>query len=206
MPDPSWDSSRAAFTDAADWFVRTAACADGRWEATGLGVWTVRDLVGHTSRALLTVERYLAEPADAVQLGSPGAYVAAAMASVGAADAVAQRGRDAGAALGPAPAQEVAAIAQRVLQHVDAAGPDDVVGTPVGGMRLSAYLPTRTFELTVHTSDLCAALDLPLDVPPSAAEASVLLVCDLAVRSGQAGPLLRAATGRGGLPPGFSVL
>ena len=73
-------------------------------------------------------------------------------------------------------------------------------------MRLADYLPTRTFELTVHTSDLCAALDLSLDVPTSAGEVSLALLADLAVTTGRTGPLLRAATGRGALPPDFSVL
>ena len=36
----------------------------------GLGEWDVRSLVGHTSRALLTVETYLASPAEVVKVGS----------------------------------------------------------------------------------------------------------------------------------------
>lgn len=206
VADPSWDTSHTAYADAAAWFVRTTTSVDGRWDRPALGVWTVRDLVGHTSRALLTVESYLGVPADSVRLSSPAAYVTAALASIGDPDAVAQRGRDAGAALGEAVPQAVAGIAERVLARVAVAGPEDVVGTPVGGMRLVDYLPTRTFELTVHTSDLCAALGLAPDVPASAGEASLRLLADLAVTTGRAGPLLRAATGRGGLPPGFSVL
>ena len=31
-------------------------------------------------------------------------------------------------------------------------------------MRLSDYLPTRTFELAVHTADLAAVLGVPPDV------------------------------------------
>ena len=46
----SWDGSRRAFTDAAEWFVDTAALVGGRWSLPGLGEWDVRDLVGHTSR------------------------------------------------------------------------------------------------------------------------------------------------------------
>jgi len=59
----SWDDSRMAFADAAGWFVRTAAIVGDRWDRPGLGEWDVRSLVGHTSRALLTVETYLARPA-----------------------------------------------------------------------------------------------------------------------------------------------
>jgi hypothetical protein len=54
--DSTWLTSRAAFAEAADWFVGTAALVDERWTSAGLGEWDVRSLVGHTSRALLTVE------------------------------------------------------------------------------------------------------------------------------------------------------
>lgn len=97
-----------------------------------------------------------------------------------------------------------------------AAGPDvatrgreagEALGsTIVGGMRLGDYLPTRTFELVAHTTDLASALGVPLDVPPGPAWQTLELVAALAVDSGVAGPLLRAALGRQGLPEGFSVL
>lgn len=76
----------------------------------------------------------------------------------------------------------------------------------VGRMRLSDYLPTRTFELVVHGADLAAAIGEQADLPPSAAVQALRIVEDLAVRDGQAAPLLLAATGRTGLPEGFSVL
>ncbi|MDP9461967.1 MAG: maleylpyruvate isomerase N-terminal domain-containing protein [Actinomycetota bacterium] len=117
--------------------------------------------------------------------------------------AVAQRGRKAGAALGVDPAEAVEEITARVLARVDAAKDDVVVATPVGGMRLGDYLPTRTFELTVHTCDLAAALGQPLDVQPAAAVNSLTLLGELAAR---AGPLLLAGTGRGGLPDRFTAL
>jgi malonyl CoA-acyl carrier protein transacylase len=73
-------------------------------------------------------------------------------------------------------------------------------------MRLRDYLPTRTFELTVHTADLADALGEAADLPATAATQSLLLVADLAVGSDLAAPLLRAATGRGGPAAGFTVL
>ena len=72
-----WNDSRRAFTDASDWFVRTAALVGDRWTRPGLGEWDVRALVGHTSRSLLTVETYLARPAAGVELASPTDYVRA---------------------------------------------------------------------------------------------------------------------------------
>jgi uncharacterized protein (TIGR03083 family) len=201
----SWDGSRRAFTDAAEWFVRTTALVGDRWGGPGLGEWDVRSLVGHTSRSLLTVEAYLARPATGVEVASPVDYFRVTRA-VAAGPAVAARGRDAGAALGADPAAAVAEIVARVLPQVDARDGTELVTTIAGGMRLADYLPTRTFELAVHTSDLARALGAPLEVPASAAAQALGLVTELAVAEGLAGPLLLAATGRPGLPAGYSVL
>jgi uncharacterized protein (TIGR03083 family) len=201
----SWDASRQAFADAARWFVGVAALVGDRWEAPGLGEWDVRALVGHTSRSLLTVESYLARPAAAVDVGSAPAYYRATRAIAAGPD-VAQRGRDAGAALGDDPAGAVADIAARVVPLVSGADGGALLTTIAGGMRLADYLPTRTFELVVHTADLAAALPVAADVPPSAARQALDLVAALAVDDGLAAPLLLAATGRSPLPRGFSVL
>ncbi len=181
----SWDDSRRAFADAAEWFVRMATLVGDRWDRPGLGEWDVRALVGHTSRSLLTVETYLARPAAAVGVASAADYFRATRA-VAADPAVAARGRDAGTALGTDPAAAVAEIAARVLPLVDTQDGTELVTTIAGGMRLVDYLPTRT--------------------PATAAAQALQVVADLAVADGLAGPLLLAATGRPGLPAGFSVL
>ncbi|WP_448612031.1 maleylpyruvate isomerase family mycothiol-dependent enzyme [Geodermatophilus sp. URMC 60] len=203
--DVGWDDSRQAFADAARWFVGTAALVDDRWSRPALGEWDVRALVGHTSRSLLTVEAYLARPATAVEVPSAGDYFRATRAA--AADpAVAARGRDAGAALGSDPAAAVAQIAGRVLPLVEARDGTELLTTIAGGMRLADYLPTRTFELAVHTADLATALGAPLDLPAAAAAQALRLAADLAVSDGLAGRVLLAVTGRAALPAGFSVL
>jgi uncharacterized protein (TIGR03083 family) len=199
-----WPESRRAFADAAAWFLRTVGLVGDRWGEPGLGEWDVRALVGHTSRSFLTVESYLARPA-AVEIESAAGYVRRIRAA--AADAaVAARGRDAGAALGADPAAAVAEIAARVLGLVERSDGGEPAGTIAGGMRLADYLPTRTFELVVHTSDLATALGLPPDPPAAPATQALRIVTDLAVSDGQAGLLLLAATGRPALPPGFSLL
>jgi hypothetical protein len=201
----AWDASRRAFADAAGWFVRTAALVGDRWNEPGLGEWDVRALVGHTSRSLLTVEEYLARPAATVNVASATDYFRATRA-VAADAAVAARGRDAGTALGADPAAAVAVIATRVLALVDTCDGTELVTTVAGGMRLADYLPTRTFELAVHTADLATALGSAPDVPATAAAQALHVVAALAVADGLAGPLLLATTGRSGLPAGFSVL
>jgi uncharacterized protein (TIGR03083 family) len=198
-----WDESRRAFTDAARWYVQTVALVGDRWNSPGLGEWDVRDLVGHTSRSLLTVEAYLAQPADTVAVGTPADYFRATRA-LAAGPEVAARGRQAGAALGADPAAAVAEIAARVLPLIDRCAGTELVTTIAGGMRLADYLPTRTFELAVHTADLATALELPADVPATAAAEALRLVTDLAIGDGGAGRLLLLTTGR--LVPGYSVL
>ena len=200
-----WDGSLRAFSDAAKWFVRTAALVGDRWDRPGLGEWDVRALVGHTSRSLVTVEIYLARPAAAAEMASAADYFRATRAAA-AGPAVAARGRDAGTALGADPAAAVAEIAERARALVDTQDGSEVVTTIAGGMRLGDYLPTRTFELVVHTADLATALGVPPDVPATSAAQALHIITDLAVADGLAGPLLLAATGRPGLPDGFSVL
>lgn len=201
----SWDDSVQAFNDAAEWFVAKAALVGERWSRHGLGEWDLRALVGHTSRSFLTVETYLARPASAVDVASAADYFRATRSAATGA-AVAERGRDAGSALGVDPASAVAEIAARVVGLVATHDGTELLTTIAGGMRLSEYLPTRTFELAVHTADVAAALDLPLHVPATAALQALQIVSDLAAADGKAGPLLLAVTGRTGIPAGFSVL
>jgi len=192
--DEAWNQTRMAFTEAARWFGGVVAHSEGRWDEPGLGVWDVRALVGHTSRALLTLETYLGTPAASVDVSSTADYYLATAA--GASDEeVAQRGRDAGAALGGDPVAGVAAIVGRVPPLLDAVDGDLVVTTIVGGIRLRDYVPTRTFELVVHTLDLASALGAAVEPPPAAASEALRVVADLAPRRGRAG-----------LPPGFTVL
>jgi len=51
------------------------------WSGPGLGVWDLRALVGHTSRALVTVLTYLDQPADTEAIDSPERYYALPQAS-----------------------------------------------------------------------------------------------------------------------------
>jgi hypothetical protein len=73
-------------------------------------------------------------------------------------------------------------------------------------MRLIDYLPTRVFELLIHTLDVAAVISLATTPPELATRVTSALLLDLALSSGKAAPLLLAATGRGPLPAGFSVL
>jgi uncharacterized protein (TIGR03083 family) len=199
---------RDAYNAATACFVDTVAqVGASQWEQPGLGVWTVRDLVGHTSRALLTVETYIRNPAAQVDLQRPVDYFLRAMESLADPAAVAARGREAGRALGAEPVQMVREIATRVLQQIQAVADTTLVSTPVGGMQLIDYLPSRVFELVVHTLDLATALSLEMTVPATAITVTLHVLADLAAQQpGKAAPLLLAATGRCALPDAYSVL
>ncbi len=198
---------REAYEHAARKFVDTVeqVRAD-QWDRVALGEWTVRDLVGHTNRALLTVETYLGQPAATVEVERSADYFIRASAALADPASVAARGREAGQALGADPAAAVREAAERVLARVGGAADDAHLTTPVGGMRLIDYLPTRVLELTVHTLDIAAAISTRVTLPEEAAALTLGLVADLvASRPDKVAPLLLAATGRQALPPGFSV-
>lgn len=200
-----WERARTAFFEAMHWYREVLAQVGDRWSEPGLGEWDVRALAGHTSRSLLTVETYLGKPAEAVDIATTAAYYEATR-QIAAGPDVAQRGRDAGTALGDDPVAAVAQIAARVLSLVAGLSGTELLTTIAGGMRIADYLPTRVFELVVHTADLAVALGVPSEPPPGPAALALGLVSDLAIAGGHAATLLLAATGRSEFPPGFTLL
>jgi len=147
---------RAHFLSAADSFVtQVAAISVASLGGPGLGDWDLRSLIGHTSRSLTTVEAYLQQPAEVVEVTSAAAYYRR-IGDSGAANspAVTERGRRAGAALGRDPAPFVRDLASRVSRELAGYADDYVTTTIAGGMRLDEYLRTRTFELVVHGLDI----------------------------------------------------
>jgi uncharacterized protein (TIGR03083 family) len=198
--------SRAGFSSAAEFFVGLVEqVKPEQWDAEGLGEWSIRDLVGHTARALVTTEAYLQAPSREVEIKGPAEYYRKIFAKATPTE-VAERGRLSGQELGPDPAGEVARIAARVLPAVARAPDTMMIETPVGGMRLVDYLPTRVFELTVHSLDLARALGIKVDLPTQAAASALHLLAHLAQNHPDPGVLLLAATGRHQLPAGYTVL
>ncbi len=197
---PTFTAAAHAVSDA------VARIPDDAWERPGLGEWTVRDLVGHTSRSLVTVIEYLARPvAEEVVRSAPAYYTAIAAADLDA-DAVTERGRRAARDLGDDPGARFRALADEAVRVAEATDPELVVHTIAGGMRVAAYLPTRTFELCVHGLDIAAATGVAVDLPPRAIEEVCALGAAVAAQRGLGPDLLLAMTGRRGLPPGFSVV
>lgn len=199
--------SRAAFEQAARFFVDTVArIGPSQWDEPALGVWSVRELVGHTSRSIARVEEYGQRRADRVDVARAADHYHISLAPAGANDQIAERGRVAGADLGAEPADAINAGLNRALGAIEGAEEDTIIAYDNGGMRLGDYLATRVLELTVHTLDIAEAIRVEVEPPREALAVTLHLLADLAADSGHGGKLALAATGRGLLPDRFSVL
>jgi uncharacterized protein (TIGR03083 family) len=183
---------------------------DHMWEGPGLDEWNLRDLVGHTSRSLVTVIEYLGRPVAEEALPSASAYLSATAAALSRgtfdASAVTERGRQAGRDLGEDPASRFRELVDEAVRVAEAADLELVVHTIFGGMRVASYLPTRTFELCVHGLDISAATGIAVDLPAVAVEEAASLASVTAAQRGLGPEVLLALTGRGSLPQGFSVI
>lgn len=183
-----------------------------RWEAPGLGVWSLRDLVGHTSSAGLgAVIETLDRPASSEDITSPEGYYALAK-SVDRATyqaAVASSIQDAqqqGERLGDHPGIAVQLLVDQAIAKLDTAEGDILIDSAAGGMRLHTWLPTRTFELAVHSLDIARAAGLPALLPDRVIADATVLAARIAIATGDGPSLLLAMTGRAALPREFSVV
>jgi hypothetical protein len=200
--------SRTSYLSAARSFVdQVAALPLDALEGPGLGEWDLRALVGHASRSLVTVETYLDQPAEVVDVPHAAAYYLRIAEAGGAnTSAITERGRRAGAAMSGDPAAFVRHLAARVDEKLSAYDDAYRLTTIVGGMRLDEYLRTRTFELVVHGFDIAAACAVGPAFDDDPLVDAATLAAEVAARSGRAADLLPALTGRARLPEDFTVV
>jgi hypothetical protein len=181
---------------------------DDGWDGPGLGDWDLRALVGHASRSLITVSTYLQSPAEREDVATPQEYyaqIADYMSNAGA-EAIAERGRQAGRDLGDDPARTVDELIDRVLGQL-ATARDPLIAVIGGlGIRLHTYLSTRVFELAVHSLDIARATGLSLELPAQVLDEATVLAARIAVLTDRGGDVLMALTGRTTLPASFSVV
>ena len=128
---------------------------------------------------MLTVETYLDQPADAEDLATAAAYVVAGQRLAATPAAVVAAWPRRRSRTGRGPLTRVPAIVDRVLPLLDRHD-DPLVTTIAGGMRLSVYLATRTFELVVHGVDIADALGV---APPALRRRGVAAALELTARS-----------------------
>ncbi|MDF1605656.1 maleylpyruvate isomerase N-terminal domain-containing protein [Nocardioides sp. YIM 152315] len=204
------DTARATYAEATAAFLDLAARVPlARYAGPGLGNWDLRSLIGHTGRSLVTVASYLSTRAERVDAEDAADYfaVVSRLAHGTTRDAIHRRGVEAGVLLGDDPmaalhtSRDDAELALDLLE-----GEDVVVETAGGGMRVSDYLPTRTFELTVHCLDIARATDLGFTPPTEALADTLALASASALRQGYGVDVVLALTGRQQLPEGASVV
>jgi uncharacterized protein (TIGR03083 family) len=185
---------------------------DTDWDAPGLGEWSVRDLIGHaTSAGINTVAATLDVPVGSETIDTPEGYYALGRSVEPAiyAEAVAASTEDArrtGRALGADPRRAVRSLVETAIARVGTVAESTVVGTAAGGMRLGAWLPTRTFELAVHGVDVSAVVGWPVVIPDDVLADAAALAARIAIATGDGVAVLQALTGRGRLPDCFSVV
>ena len=181
---------------------------DDAWDGPGLGDWDLRALVGHASRSLITVSTYLQTSAEREDVATPQDYYAwvADYTSNAGAEAIVERGRQAGRDLGADPVGAVDELVERVMGELETAG-DPLIEVIGGlGIRLHTYLPTRVFELAVHGLDIARATGLSFELPADVLDVATVLAARIGVETGRGVTLLMSLTGRETLPPGFSVV
>ncbi len=147
-----------------------------------------------------TVITYLKMPATTVTCPDAVAYYVYVADSPGEDDAIARRGVEAGSALGPDVAAGFAGLARQVrgVLELQPQGVDPVVQTLAGGMLLSRYLPTRTFELIVHGYDIAHAAGIEFAPHPRTVADTVALAARIGVALGHGRRLVPVLTGRAG--------
>ena len=202
---------REAYKHAMAFFVSTASkIGPGQWDLPALGEWSVRDLVGHTARAMLTVPQFASRDASeqpaTVDIPTSAAYYQRAFVGEGTNERIAERGRQTAESLGPDLPSAVAQLSAEVAALIDTLPDDFVFATLIGGIKLVDYLPTRTLELVVHTLDLQAATGVAGSPPHDAMLSTLRLLADLAADTPHAGRLALLATGRDAWSGPFSVL
>jgi hypothetical protein len=182
------------YAAASDFFVDVvAAVPPEHYEDAWSDEWRILDLIGHGNRAHTLVVDYLAEPVHSM----PPGYLDPS--------AVAERGRQAVAALGDDPVVGVRDAARRTRATITTADDHAVVGTPFGTMPLCDYLPSRAAELVLHGLDLAAAVGLDRTPDDHALRGCLTFLADRAVTRDDGLLVVRALSGRTTLPPGFSV-
>jgi len=203
---PTWILAARAFADLVE------QLPGDRWDASGLGVWSLRDLVGHTTSAgIRTVATALDQPSRTEAITSPEGYYALAKTVApaifqSAVVASTTDARETGASLGDDPATTVRLQVDRTITRLEAIVGELLIDTAAGGMRLTAWLPTRTFELAVHHLDIAAAAGVAARLPDVVVADAAALAARIAAAVGDGHCVLLAMTGRGRLPETFSVV
>ena len=146
------------------------------WSGPGLGEWTLHELTAHLVGSAARLAEYAQQPlsgdspvCDRVEYWQMDLSAEA--------PAVAARARERAAGLPPERIEESFARAwTSTAQVVADRGPDALVNTLRGPMRMDDYLATRVVEVCVHHIDIRTAVDLPAAATPAASRMTMELL------------------------------
>jgi uncharacterized protein (TIGR03083 family) len=165
---------RESFRESALWFASVVDdIGDEQWTDTGLGVWTVRELVGHCSINCTMILELLDPSGTPRRLVGPVEFWRGVLAGDRAAThaAIAAEAESAADRLGVEPAIGLRGLVKRTIELVDASAD----GAPIrfgenGELALIDFLPSRIVEFVAHGLDVCHATGRGhVDVPADAA-------------------------------------
>lgn len=138
------------------------------WPRPALGSWNLAQLAAHLVRATTRVPEYLPLPVESEATTDRVDYWR--YDADAEAPAIAQRAVEQAAGIDPTTLPQRFADGWRAtVKACEAHGPDHVLTTIMGPMRLDEYLATRVLEIVVHHMDVRTALDLPPVATPAAA-------------------------------------
>ena len=198
---------RETYLEAGEYFASIVDQVDiDGWDRPALGECCIRDLAGHTYRSFTTVLSYSLKPAVKVDLQRPVDYIQEAQKTLIDPKHIAELGRAAGLEIIDDPRMMVRGFAMYVKNKLEELPDDFILARHFGGIQLIDYLPTRPFELIIHTMDLAKSVGVVSDPPEAGMEATIDIIGQMALSRGYASDLILSVTGRGQLPAGFSVL
>lgn len=183
MTDTEFTDSETseAFRYASHWWRSlVGAIDDHQWDQTGLGEWTVRELVAHTDRAYKTIITYLTgDTVDPTPITTAAQYMRVVLAEETPHVHIADRARREAVEVSDW-VSETDALARSCEKLVADTPGDAVCHLMVGEMPLAQYLATRAVELVVHGLDLASVLGIDVNPPPVSSRVVLRVLVDLA--------------------------
>ena len=199
---------RDDFREAVRFFLETVRRIPAEaWDWPGLGTWSVRELVAHTSHTFESLKNSTspARTAAHVELQGP-AELYTKLVGAGGKDAyIAERGKEGGRALADDPVEAIRRAAEEALDVLDDVPDDYPTRSVVGGIRFIDWLATRVVELTVHSMDIAEATGIDAKPPSGAMRTTLAVLSEIALAKGYAAEMTMAATGRRSLRDGFTL-
>jgi len=179
-------SYKTAFFAGISGFVELSSLVkEDQLQCRALGNWDVSALIGHSLRAVSAAKSYAFFGDAPISIATPEEYYLKAICDLPENEyiartlAIKERGISAGLSLGNELAAEIKSATDEAVSFLQQANDKDLIKSPFGVMYLETYVPTRTFELALHSLDLARFLEV---APPKVLSEAISTSWDLAGR------------------------